>query len=266
MSGVRLSFALSYWKTLGQKYPPAMDALVELRDRTAKQILDSGATAELFHDVAALNRTLGEDRKTVDLFLVVDKNTPELAKNCWFMVKDAVIGAKQYELAAKHIGDPELAFLRIRQSYELNQTLYKDPRIGEPSFIAFNEKRLVEESMQLISVLVAVRTRTRLSSCATRLLSCWTTRGCGPPCPSGRHAAQVLTAANEAKLHGSFRQVSVGHLLVARQTRAHNWAPPPAVLDPVFANLDRNPASGSTCRPCDFFRRPGRNARRPFDC
>jgi len=157
MSGVRLSFALSDWKALGKKYPPAMDALVEMRDRTTRQILDSGATSQLFQDVAALNRTLGEDSKTVDLFLVVDKNTPELAKNCWIMVKDAVIGAKQYELAAKYIGDPETAFLHISHSYELNQTLYKDPRFGGPRFIAFNEKRLVEESMQLISVLLAVK-------------------------------------------------------------------------------------------------------------
>jgi hypothetical protein len=157
MSGVRLSFALSYWKALGEKYPPALDALVEMRDRTTRQVLESGATSPLFQDVDSLNRTLGEDRKTVDLFLVVDKNTPELAKNCWIMVKDAVIGAKQYELAAKYIGDPELAFLRIRHSYELNQVLYKDKRLGGPSFKAFNDKRLVEESLQLISVLVGVK-------------------------------------------------------------------------------------------------------------
>jgi hypothetical protein len=159
MSGVRLSFALSYWKALGEKYPPAKDALLEMRDRTTRQVLDSGATAELFHDVAALNRTLGEDRKTVDLFLVVDKNTPELAKKSWFMVKDAVIGAKQYELAAKYIGDPEMAFLNIRQGYERNVVLYKDPRFGGAHFKAFNEKNLVKESLQLISVLQAVNQR-----------------------------------------------------------------------------------------------------------
>lgn len=157
MTGVRLSFALSYWKALGEKYPPAMDALVEMRERTSRQILDSGATAQLFQDVASLNRTLGEDHKTVDLFLVVDKNTPELAKNCWIMAKDAVIGAKQYELAAKYIGDPDRAFLQIKQMYELNQTYYKDPRFGGPRFKAYSEKRLVEESMQLISVLLAVK-------------------------------------------------------------------------------------------------------------
>jgi hypothetical protein len=104
--------------------------MVEMRDRTARQILDSGATSQLFQDVASLNHTLGEDHKTVDLFLVVDKNTPELAKNCWIMVKDAVIDAKQYELAAKYIGDPERAFLRIKQMYELNQSMYKDPRLS----------------------------------------------------------------------------------------------------------------------------------------
>jgi hypothetical protein len=156
MSAVRLSFALSYWKALGEKYPPARDALQAMRDRTTRQVLEGGATATLFQEVASLNRTLGEDGKTVDLFLVVDKNTPELAKNCWIMAKDAVIGGKHYELAAKYIGDPERALAQIKQSYDLNLTLYKDPRIGGASFKPYNEKRLVDESLQLIAVMQAV--------------------------------------------------------------------------------------------------------------
>jgi len=38
MYGVRLSFALSYWKSLGDVYPPAMTALVEMRNRKEKRV------------------------------------------------------------------------------------------------------------------------------------------------------------------------------------------------------------------------------------
>src|SRR5947208_16929663 len=53
MTGVRLSFALSYWKDLGKVYLPAMTALVESGDIYTKQVIDS-ESASLFSDVAAI--------------------------------------------------------------------------------------------------------------------------------------------------------------------------------------------------------------------
>jgi len=56
MYGVRLSFALSYWKSLGESYPPAQKALVKTRDDKAKLIREGRGSKNLFHDVMALNR------------------------------------------------------------------------------------------------------------------------------------------------------------------------------------------------------------------
>jgi len=156
MYGVRLSFALSYWKALGDVYPPAKAALVETRNRKEKMVMDNTGDAALFHDVVALNRTLGENAKTVALFDSVDKTHPDTAKQYWDVAKDAVIAAKRYDLARKYIGNPAREFTKVKAMYDHNTTLYDNPQIGGGHFKAYNENHLVEESLKLIEVALAL--------------------------------------------------------------------------------------------------------------
>jgi hypothetical protein len=151
-----LSFALSYWKALGDVYAPAKAALVETRDRKEKMIAENKGNRELFHDVVALNRTLGEDDITVALFELIDKQQPDTAKQYWSVAKDAVIAAKRYDLARKHIGNPTREFTKVKAMYDHNITLYDNPQIGGEHFKAYNEDHLVEESLKLIEVALAL--------------------------------------------------------------------------------------------------------------
>jgi hypothetical protein len=59
LAGVRLSFALAEWFELGQKYPPARQALLAARDEAAAAIERGEGSFSLFHDVASINRLLG---------------------------------------------------------------------------------------------------------------------------------------------------------------------------------------------------------------
>jgi hypothetical protein len=81
MAGVRLSFALSDWRRLGETYPPAMNALIETRDATRRQFRDRPTERQLFADLNALNRTLDEENLTIDLFAEIVRESPELAAN-----------------------------------------------------------------------------------------------------------------------------------------------------------------------------------------
>lgn len=159
MSGVRLSFALSYWKSLGDVYPPAKKALVETRDRTAKQVSENGGTFELFHDAASLNRTLGEESKTVELFQTLDAQHPGLAKRYWHVAKNPVIAAKHYDLARKYMGDFAGQFQHVTEMYEQHKKFYDNPKIGGTHLKKFNENHFVEESVQLITVALALGER-----------------------------------------------------------------------------------------------------------
>jgi hypothetical protein len=156
MGGVRLSFALMYWKSLGDVFPPATTAMVELRDRTTQNVTDKQGTFAQFHDVMALNRTLAEDSKTVDLFQTLDQTQPDLARQCWIVAKDAVIKAKRYDLVRKYFGNPARDFVRIKAMYDLNTKLYDKPNVGGPPFKAYNDNHFVEESLQLIEVALAL--------------------------------------------------------------------------------------------------------------
>ena len=159
MYGVRLSFALSNWKELGAKYPPAMKALIEIRDRKSKSLLGGEGNHKLFHDVASLNETLGELEKTVSLFEEIDEKQPKAAKGFWNVAKDAIIDAKRYDLARKYIGNPAKEFTRVKAMYDHNTSLYDDPRIGGDRFKTYNENNLVEESLRLIEVSIALGDR-----------------------------------------------------------------------------------------------------------
>lgn len=156
MSGVRLSFALSYWKNLGEVYPPAKVAMVEVRDRVTKEVTAKTDQFALFQETAALNRTLNEDDKTVALFELIDQTQPKSARQYWFAAKDVVIAAKKYDLAKKYMGTLAEAFDRIKENYNLNVKLYDNPQINKDNLKKYNENRLVTESTQLIEVLLAL--------------------------------------------------------------------------------------------------------------
>ena len=152
MYGVRLSFALSSWRELGETYPPAMKALVEVRDRKTKSLMEGKDSHELFHDVASINEVLGESEKTVSLFEQLDEKQPKAAKGYWNVAKNSVIDAKRFDLAGKYIGNPAREFIQVKAMYDHNTSLYDDPRIGGDRFKAYNENNLVEESLRLIEV------------------------------------------------------------------------------------------------------------------
>src|ERR1041385_2734476 len=56
LAGVRLSFALADWVALGQLYPPARQALVDIRDRKTAALAAGAGSASLFHNVSAINK------------------------------------------------------------------------------------------------------------------------------------------------------------------------------------------------------------------
>jgi len=156
MSAVRLSFALSYWQNLGKVYPPARVAMIEVRDNVTKQVAAHPEKFALFQEAAALNRTLDENAKTVELFQLLDQTHPDSARLDWIVAKDAVIAAKRYDLAKKYIGTPLEAFNRIKEMYDYNVKLYDNPQLKKADLKKYNDNRLVTESLQLIEVLLAL--------------------------------------------------------------------------------------------------------------
>ncbi len=156
MYGVRLSFALGYWKHLGNIYPPALEAMQKIRGEKTELLKAGKGDFALFHDVLALNRTLGEAEKTLQLFERIHAEQPERAREFWRVAGDVVFKAKRYDLAQEYVGDLGREFGRINAEYEQNKAFYEDRRIGGPEFRRYNENRLVEGTLKLIGLALAM--------------------------------------------------------------------------------------------------------------
>jgi hypothetical protein len=156
MSGVRLSFALKYWKDLADVYPPAMTALIEIRDIKTKTILDSNASIKLFADVVGLNRTLGEENKTIELFESIRQQHPDKALQCWFFARDVLFNAKRYDILKNYIGNPINEFAVLKSQYDLMNSLHKSRNMESPELKLHSDNNFAIKCLELIEFSIAV--------------------------------------------------------------------------------------------------------------
>jgi hypothetical protein len=119
--GVRLSFAIGYWKDLADVYPPAKAALESVRMSAALALRDGAGDRERFHDLVSINRELGKAIETYQLFREIWTRYPDLAKECRDLAVEAVVEAGDFQLASKCLPQPENYLLWL--SDRLNQNL-----------------------------------------------------------------------------------------------------------------------------------------------
>lgn len=119
--GVRLSFALGYWKELADVYPPALEALHSAKQRSESFLRTGAGDRDLFNDVVSINRELGRTGDTYELFLVLKSSHPELAKKVGDLAIEAIVEAGDFKLASEHLPHPEIYLLWL--SDRLNDKL-----------------------------------------------------------------------------------------------------------------------------------------------
>lgn len=154
MIGVRLSFALMSWHELGKKYPPALTALEATRDR-AEELVKRGEGGRLnAHDVLSINRELNEVERSIELFHQLDKEQPSLAKQCWYLVKDAAIEGKKLDILKKYLGPIADEFDQCKKSYDSLLSHAKSVDEVSKRLEKFAANQFEEKCLQLIEVAV----------------------------------------------------------------------------------------------------------------
>lgn len=118
MYGVRLSFALSDWMELGKKYPKALTALKDIRDKKTARLAGGEEDRPLFHDVRAINDHLSEQAATVKLFKTIDARNTKFAGEIYDIAEGDLVQAKEYSLAKKYMGDPAGALEDAKKQYD----------------------------------------------------------------------------------------------------------------------------------------------------
>lgn len=152
-SGVRRSFALSYWLKLGEDYPPALAKLREVRDETEARVRDESRVRvrfEDFHDLAALNRTLREEERTAETFQWLSEKDVEDARRMYGISETALIKQKEYALCGKYV-DPDEDVPKIGDSYR--RGLKSAERFGK-SHQDYVNKKIVNDSAMLVAILI----------------------------------------------------------------------------------------------------------------
>lgn len=113
--GMRSSYLLLEIANLGRDFPPAFAALHERRDKTLASAKAPDADRSTLMDLAALNRTLKEDSKTLAFFDQLPVDDPR-RKTLGLVLFSQLIEAKRYADAAKTQPCQEL-----KQSFVMTQ-------------------------------------------------------------------------------------------------------------------------------------------------
>ncbi len=148
-AGVRLSFAMSDWKRLGEEFPAAKEKLLSIRNEQEKSLLGGKGGYVEFSEVAAIDRTYGNDKRTYELIRKLAEQSPELAGKCFFAARGVIAKNKDYALFLKLGPEPERQFRSRQSEWEGNVV-----REGNPAAAAAMRELCLQNFRQLIEVLV----------------------------------------------------------------------------------------------------------------
>ena len=96
-AGVRLSYNLIEWSTLGEEYPQAKTALLKKAAEAREGVVNSSeCDRDMFHDYIAINTYLNASQNSVDLFIWLEENRPEKAKKFFNLASEMGKELKAY--------------------------------------------------------------------------------------------------------------------------------------------------------------------------
>jgi len=151
MSAVRLSYALSDWKTLGDLYLPALTSMKQTRDKGEKLLLNGEGNKALFHDVVSLNEALDEEEKSISLFRKLHREQNELAQKCWYIIKDTIIKHEDYDIIKLYIQDPLKEWKKLKSRYEYTKRFDQEHDVDTFS-VNFHRDSFIADTIQLINI------------------------------------------------------------------------------------------------------------------
>ena len=135
--GVRLSFALSDWRQLANRYEPALEKMREIRDRAERWVKQNKDDSDAFQDVVALNIELKDTDRTVHLFRWLHENDPDFAESMFPVARDTLIAAGEVDLCGEYVGDVDTFRSDLR-----------DFRRTEELMLRLGDSEEVEEGIQ----------------------------------------------------------------------------------------------------------------------
>lgn len=155
--GVRLSYCLSEWAELGQKYQPAR---IRLEQKFSDSILEFERlrNPERFHDYVTIGEYIGQPAAGIEKFLEYHHANFDLAKEIVHFVWDALVNSEHCNVCGAYVQDVTNAYELLLEKFDSEMEICKaNPELGVEEFatqIKAWHKRGVEN---LIKALIASR-------------------------------------------------------------------------------------------------------------
>jgi hypothetical protein len=146
--GVRLSFALAYWRHLAQVFPPALTALKQTRDDAMARLHAPGDLTSTFHDLVALNDIFGEHLGTVEAFKELDRTNPCAARRVYQTAEPSLIRASEHSLCGKYL-EPKECLSRAIESYHFRRSVE-----ASSTFRELSASRFERDMATLVALLI----------------------------------------------------------------------------------------------------------------
>ena len=142
--GVRLSYAILEWVDLGELYPPARRALERVRDTKTELLMQGSYNASLFHDVASINRALGQVERTRDLFKTIAAAERGVAERCFHIALESLVHTSEFGLARSFMPDPRREIEQFATPFRLaeQRTGSVSPEMFQETLVRIYIKRV----------------------------------------------------------------------------------------------------------------------------
>jgi FMN phosphatase YigB (HAD superfamily) len=151
--GVRLSYCLDEWAKLGEKYPPALESLIEKKN-SARALLEQSRDPERFHDFVAISKNLNGGDEPIRQFLEYHVSDPELARSIIRFIWDRLITAKQWEVCGAYLTDPIEKYEAEVEKFDGILAMWKaDPTWAVEEFDVYLRGKIARNVSNLILVL-----------------------------------------------------------------------------------------------------------------
>ena len=151
--GVRLSYCLGEWARLGERYGPAKKRLEEKAEE-ALVAFEATKDAEKFHDFQAISGELGRKDQVLRRFVTYHESMPELAIAAIRFMWDRLVEAREWEICAAHLDDPNSRYNRALEKFDdAMEICQSEPSLGGAEFADQIKGWYVRDFGNLLAVL-----------------------------------------------------------------------------------------------------------------
>lgn len=155
-TGVRRSFALSYWHRLGADYAPALAKFDETRETARRCVLEDKHPKRVwnaFADYASMSEKLDEEAKIAGLFLELRDQNKKHAKRVYRLAERSLVDAGRFDVCGEFLDAKRAMEIEIK-GYKLNCE-FAEERTGEQSarLREFRERSFRHGAAMIVAIL-----------------------------------------------------------------------------------------------------------------